>query len=126
MFKLPFRMLLVFIALAGVRADENFAPQYEKLAKAKGNDANRLHKLFDVDWKRTMQENPEFATQVGYPGFDDRWSDMSPEAIEQRKKNLQMPLGVIKAINRAKLSEADQLNYDLFSQQLNLAIEGNE
>lgn len=126
MFQLPPRLLLVFVAFAGVRADENFAPQYEKLAHAKGHDADRLHKLFDVDWKRTMQENPEFATEVGYPGFDDRWSDMSPEAIEQRKKNLQLPLGVTKTINRAKLSKPDQLNYDLFSQQLNLAIEGNE
>src|SRR5262249_33296073 len=46
------------------------------------------------------------------------------EAIARRKRELQAPLKVIRAINRAKLSPAEQLNYDLIRRNLDDAIEG--
>ena len=96
----------------------------DKLAKSRTKDAERLHQLFNLDWERSMIESPEFATEVGRPGQNDRWTDNSPEAIARRKRELQSPLKVIKSINRDKLSPADQLSYDLFRKNYEQAIEG--
>ena len=40
-----------------------------------------MRKLFDLFWEFQMHSSPEYATYVGYPGLDDRWSDSSPESI---------------------------------------------
>jgi uncharacterized protein (DUF885 family) len=94
------------------------------LAAAKGRDAERLHQLFKLDWERSMIESPEFATEVGFPGQNHRWSDISLEAIARRKRELQSPLKVLRSINRAQLNSADQLSYDLFRRNHELALEG--
>src|ERR1019366_2027180 len=95
----------------------------EKLAANQRNDTQRFHELLKLDWDYTMQESPEFATEVGYPGLNDRWSDTSLEAIARRQRELQSPLKVIQSLNRANLSAADQLNYDLFKRGTDQAIE---
>jgi len=89
-----------------------------------GNDASRLHQLFKIKWDYDLRENPEMATEAGYPGFNDRWTDNSLEAIARRQRELQAPLQVIASINRAALSAPDQLNYDLFKRGLELRVEG--
>jgi uncharacterized protein (DUF885 family) len=61
-----------------------------------------------------MTEFPEFATNVGYPGQNGRWTDNSIGAIERRNRELADPLAVVKAIRRERLAPADRLNYDLF------------
>lgn len=95
-----------------------------QLAKSRVQDAERLQQLLQLDWEHTMRENPEFATEVGYPGQNDRWSDNSLEAIARRKRELQGPLGLLKSIRREKLTAADQLNFDLFQYTLDEAIAG--
>lgn len=89
------------------------------------NDAERLHKLFDDDWKRAMTEFPEFATVVGYPGQNDRWTDSSIEAIERRKQWDKQSLNILGSVGRSKLSPADELNYDLYHRLLREHIEGH-
>src|SRR5207244_212692 len=49
----------------------------------------------------------------------------SLQAIERRKRELEEPLAVVKAIRRARLSSTDRLNYDLFRRRLEEQIEGN-
>src|SRR5574341_870558 len=73
------------------------------------SDSARLHQLFAQDWEYTMREYPEFATAVGYPGQNARWTDN--------------PLTALRAIDRAKLSPTDQLNYDLFRRNYTDALE---
>ncbi len=94
------------------------------LAAKSGDDTARLHELFKLDWDYTMRESPEFATEVGYAGLNDRWTDQSLEAIARRHAELDAPLKVIDAIDRARLNPADQLNYDLFRRNHRDAIEG--
>src|SRR6266581_8241932 len=77
-------------------------------------DSVRLHQLFRQNWEYTMREYPEFATSVGYPGQNARWTDYALEAIARRKRELNDPLTALRAVDRAKLSANDQLNYDLF------------
>lgn len=127
--KLPiFPLLLCIPAFAAFAADDlGYQKKYDDLAAdASINDADKLRKLFDLDWDRGLHESPEFATDVGYPGLDDKWTDMSQEAIDQRKAEEQWPLKVIKAIDRSKLSKAGQLNYDLFRRNAELGIEGDQ
>ncbi|MEE9187679.1 MAG: DUF885 domain-containing protein, partial [Bacteroidota bacterium] len=87
------------------------------------NNSERLHKLFEVTWDYIMFEYPEYATFVGYPGQNHRWTDLSVEAIERRKRELEEPLKTLHSIDRSQLSEVDQLNYDLFKKDLEFHVE---
>ena len=108
------------------RAETDYERDCARLAVAKAKDSDRLHRLFKLDWEHTMRDHPEFATEVGFPGLNDRWGDQSLDAIERRKRELQAPLAVIKSVRRAEISAADQLNYDLFKRNLDDAIEGTK
>src|SRR5437899_11367611 len=88
------------------------------------SDSVRLGALFRLNWEYVMTEFPEFATYVGYPGQNARWTDNSLQAIERRKRELEDPLAVVKTIRRDRLSPTDRLNYDLFRRGLEEKIEG--
>src|SRR2546425_330991 len=92
-------------------------------AQQAASDSVRLHQLFAQQWDYTMREYPEFATSVGYPGQNARWTDYSLEAIARRKRELNDPLNALRTIDRAKLGPTDQLNYDLFRRNLTVALE---
>jgi uncharacterized protein (DUF885 family) len=105
-------------------AETAFEKACAVLASSKRKDAERLHSLFKLHWDYTMTENPEFATEVGYPGQSQRWTDLSPDAIQRRHRETRAPLRVIQSINRARLSPVDQLNYDLFKRNIEDVIDG--
>src|SRR5678815_1751521 len=99
-----------FTAIQVAQAQTAFERECATLAARPSDGAQRLHALFELHWEHTMRENPEFATEVGYPGQNDRWSDLSLETITRRKRELQAPLKVIQSIDRSKLDAAEQLN----------------
>lgn len=76
-------------------------------------EEERFKALLDRHWRYTMQESPEFATAVGYPGQNSRWSDSSLPAIERRKKNLTCQISALQMINYGRLSSFQRTNYDL-------------
>src|SRR5258708_20338852 len=76
--------------------------------------AQRLHELFDLAFRNENVEHPETATFRGVPGQNDRWTDLSPDAIARRKEDAQALLRAVRSVDRGKLASADQLNYDLF------------
>jgi uncharacterized protein (DUF885 family) len=102
------------------------AQDYARLLKNDPSQADsvRLHRLLATYWRSTMVEFPEFATYVGYPGQNHRWTDQSPEAIARRLRELKRPLAVLHAIKRGGLTPSDRLNFDLFLRSLNEQIEG--
>src|SRR5262245_2033363 len=108
------KVLLMTLGIAPVISLSAFAAEtpYEQacatLAGRKGDDSARLQELFKLDWEHSMEDNPEFATQVGYPGQNARWTDQSLEAIARRQRELNSPLKVLDSIERGKLSPADQ------------------
>ncbi len=73
-----------------------------------------LHQLFAAEWEYTMQQNPTWASTMGDRRWNDRWDDQSLAAIERRYQHGLAVLEQLKGIDRAQLSPADQLNYDLF------------
>ena len=103
-----------------------FQQMYNDLIENSENmsHSERLHKLFDINWEYRMIEYPEYATYVGYPGQNHRWTDNSLEAIERRKRELRDPLRVLETIDRSELSEVAQLNCDLFKRNIEIRIEG--
>ena len=82
-----------------------------------------LHDLFDREWEHDLRESPTRASQLGDRRWNDRWTDMSLAAIKRRHDNERQVLAELEKIDRAKLSRAEQLNYDLFKKSSELAIE---
>ncbi|MEY2561256.1 MAG: hypothetical protein QOG51_1671, partial [Verrucomicrobiota bacterium] len=127
-------MLVVFCALSfittafGATPGDDFVARGKELLANQGkqSDSDRLHRLFDFSWEYTMRDSPEFATAIGYPGQNDRWSDLSLEAIARRKETNKLDLELIKSIDRAKLSESDLISYDLYRRNAEFSVEGDQ
>ncbi|HEY5021304.1 MAG TPA: DUF885 family protein, partial [Gemmatimonadaceae bacterium] len=106
-------------------AGPDFSQRFTALATATApSDSARLHRLFDLDWEYSNVSYPEGATYVGYPGQNDRWTDLSVAAINRRRAAVNSELKVVRAINRAKLNAPDQLSYDIFNRGIEETIEG--
>jgi uncharacterized protein (DUF885 family) len=89
-----------------------------------GETTKALHALFDAEWEYTMEQFPTYASTLGDRRWNDRWDDDSMEAIRKRREHTGETLARLNGIDRAKLSTADQLNYDLFKKELEMDIEG--
>jgi uncharacterized protein (DUF885 family) len=82
-----------------------------------------LHALFASEWERGLRASPETASYQGDTRFDDRWTDMSPAAIAEREAAERAALVQLRAIPREQLSAADQLHWDTFEWQAQLAVQ---
>lgn len=78
------------------------------------NTPKRFHLLLEQTWQYWMEDQPEWATYAGYPGFNHLWTDLSQDAINNRRAMNELTLSAIKKVQKNKLSQKDQLNYDLF------------
>lgn len=118
-------MLAMGMALISARADE-YDEQFQAIAAAKGRtaDAERLQALFKVEWSYTLSVAPEFATYIGAPGYETKWTDLTVAAIKERKRLTGRPLAVLATIERAALSASERVSYDLFKRQFEEALEG--
>lgn len=96
------------------------------VAIAQQTPAQALHAVFDREWDWEMQQNPTRASELGDRRWNDRWDDVSLQAIEARHQHLAAVVEELKRLDRAALTPADQLNYDLFLKQLQYAIEEHQ
>ena len=83
-----------------------------------------LNDFFESEWNYEMEQNPTRASSLGDRRWNDRWGDRSLEAIRKREEHTTNALVRLDKIERAQLSPADQLNYDLFKKDLETDIEG--
>ena len=83
-----------------------------------------LHAFFEAEWNYEMEQSPARASSMGDRRWNDRWGDQSLEAIRKREEHAADALVRLKKFDRAQLSPADQLNYDLFKKDLEIDIEG--
>ena len=94
---------------------------------AQNSNANestkQLYALFNSEWEYSLKESPMFASYLGDKRYNDKWTDVSLTAIERRTQDTKNGLERLKKIDRAKLSVADQLNYDLFQKDLEQSLE---
>lgn len=84
----------------------------------------RFDAFLKEDWEDTLREYPFLATFVGDPRYNHLMGDSSLEAIARRKQEARERLEKLKQIDRSRLSEPHQLNYDLFRVDLESSIEG--
>jgi uncharacterized protein (DUF885 family) len=82
--------------------------------ETQNDEGRRLHAFFAEEWERGLREGPESASFQGDNRYNDRWTDLSVEAIARREAADRDALARLKSFDRAKLSPADQLNYDTF------------
>lgn len=86
--------------------------------------AREFRAYLDADWQLWMEQYPELATSVGYPGQNRHWTDDSPQGIAARKKHLAESLAKLKSFSREALPANEQLNYDLYRELLETSQEG--
>jgi uncharacterized protein (DUF885 family) len=109
----PILVLLPFVALSVACA-----------VQAPGRPAEQLRAQLDADWKYWMEQYPEVATALGYPGQNARWTDYSAAAIGARAGHLKEMAARLAAIDRARLDADGQLDYDLYRDSIETAIAG--
>lgn len=69
-----------------------------------------LADLFDRHWRGLMEDSPETATYVGWHELHDRWTDLSAEAIDRRRREAAEPLDALAGLDRS----ADPLSAEVF------------
>jgi uncharacterized protein (DUF885 family) len=120
-------LLSAAAATAAVPPDvAEFGPKFQQFpaTKGQGSESERLRKLFDLSWDYQMHASPEYATYVGYPGLDDRTSDLSQESIDFGHRVDPMIQTALASIDRSRLTPAEQVNYDLAIHHVEESIEG--
>ena len=73
--------------------------------------------LLEEHWEWRLASSPVMASSLGDRRYNDQWKDKSLDAIERRHNESREFLRRVYAIDRKELSEADQLNYELFRRQ---------
>jgi uncharacterized protein (DUF885 family) len=92
--------------------------------KGEASESERLKKFFDLYWLTMLRQAPEWATYVGATGFDDRLGDLSPETLALSRRITHLELTALSSIDRARLSPAEHVSYDLALRRIRQAIEG--
>ncbi|MGH8031636.1 MAG: DUF885 domain-containing protein [Luteimonas sp.] len=113
------RTLLLGLAIVAMPA----WAQQRPAADTRNAAARELHAFFDAEWQRELRDAPETASQHGDPRYNDRWTDLSPTAIAARQAADRAALARLKAIDRARLGDDDQLSYDVFAWQIEKTVE---
>src|SRR5690349_1995442 len=78
----------------------------------------QLHALFEEQWEELMRRTPVWASQLGDRRYNDRWEDVSLQAIQSNIEHDRAMLRRLKEIDPAKLAPGDRINYRLFEKDL--------
>ncbi len=75
---------------------------------------SRLHELFQEAWEWELRENPLWASYLGDDRYNDRWPDVSLEAIARRAEKRAEYLRRLREMDINALDEEDQISYRMF------------
>ena len=79
--------------------------------------AEQLHKLFEDEWDRGLVEDPTYASWLGDRRFNDRWQDLSPEAIDRRINHRREILKRLGEFDVKQLGRTDRISLELFQRK---------
>jgi prolyl oligopeptidase len=85
-----------------------------------------FHALLDEAWEFYLAENPMVASRAGDRRYNTEWRDGSLDAIQRRHLQRRDFLRRVYAIDKTALSEADQLNYELFRRDLQQRVDAHQ
>lgn len=86
--------------------------------------ADRLRRAFEDEWRYQMAESPESATMLGFPGFDDRWGDASPDAVAARLTHAHELLATLDGFDDDDLDDVDRMSRDLLASDTRDLVDG--
>lgn len=92
---------------------------------ASAQESKKLRRLLDDAWEAKLRDRPEFATYIGFPGHNRRWTDLSAAGIERRRAHLRDQLAAARGIGRDRLPPEEQVDLDLYLRRLEGQVEGS-
>ncbi|MCP3142677.1 DUF885 domain-containing protein [Pyxidicoccus xibeiensis] len=98
-------------------------PSTTDAAQKRDATATALHALIQREWQYQLEHSPTYASVQGDRRWNDKWDDLSLEAIEADHQHNVQVVAQLKKLDSKKLSAADQLNYDLFLRDYALWVE---
>lgn len=102
------------------------APAPAQSQSAKSATGPAFNRLLDREWEQRMLDFPEWATSVGHPGENHRWTDESLRGIEKRKLRKRDFLKKLQAINPDDLPKPDRLTHALLMRDAQVDVAGFE
>jgi prolyl oligopeptidase len=84
---------------------------------------DNLRTLIGEAWEAQLANDPMFASQLGDRRYNDRWADLSIEAITAAQAQQREFLRRVYAIDRNALNADEQLNYELFRRELQYTVD---
>src|SRR6516164_4462801 len=91
-------VLALLMGLGMANAQNDSAKDKEKGKESVA--ATALHELFSAEWDYGMQQEPDFASELGDRRWNDRWPDDSLEAFARRNQHNQEVLARLAKIDR--------------------------
>ncbi|HVG60463.1 MAG TPA: DUF885 domain-containing protein [Hyalangium sp.] len=117
-------LFLVALVASACATSSSSTASASSTSPAASSEDVRFTALLEEEWQWGLKESPFFATFVGDSRYNDKVGDMSLEAIEHRKQHARELLERLKGIDRSRLSEPRQLDYDLFWLDAESEVEG--
>ena len=116
------RQSIVFLTLLAVAV---FTSGKVRSAESDATKAatKAFHQLIDNEWQWTLHDDPEFASWLGDHRHDQRWQNLSLDAIERRHEYRQSVLEHQAKIDSLLLSKQDRVSYELFRGQYQNAVD---
>ena len=82
-------------------------------------NANDLEKLFEREWQHRMEQNPLFARSMGKKNAKVQFQNISLESLTKSHEFYQSILKDLTAIDLNRLNTEQQVNYQIFRDQVN-------
>ena len=114
-----FLLLILFLNIDCVIFNSDY-----KIKNGEKSESEKFHELLSEQWEKGIVRNPERASSLGDNRFNDKLNDTSYETILKRQGETRELQETVKKIDQSKLSEDDQLNYDLYLHGIEKQIEG--
>ncbi|MDB2481226.1 DUF885 domain-containing protein [Porticoccaceae bacterium] len=117
-------LLLTAMSAQSIAALSDYQARLDLVTEENGyaSQDERLAALMDLVYDYQMTQYPEAATWLGYAGQNDRWTDYSPEAIEQRNRDSRTLLKAVETISVDSLGESARLDFQLFHKDLSANV----
>lgn len=117
-------LLLTAMSAQSIAALSDYQARLDLVTEENGyaRQDERLAALMDLVYDYQMTQYPEAATWLGYAGQNDRWTDYSPEAIEQRNRDSRTLLKAVETISVDSLGESAILDFQLFHKDLSANV----
>ena len=115
--------LILLFTLTACQQQNNHIDTASESSNSKSTADQIFENIMAEHWQATLASNPTFATNVGVRDYDDKLSDPSMDAYDQFVEQAKDFLRQLDDLDKASLSDDNQLNYSLLELDLNNDIE---